>query len=303
MFSSTKATVRQVIRSVMRDCAVWMIGALWPSSRPATTTEMTPEAWISSAATNAANGVRNEIAVSISGSRDPLAQPGDEEEEADADQDAAAGSDDEVARHRGDGHAAGQRGDRGAEGDEGGCVVEQRLTLEDRHDAPRQPDAPGHRRRGDGVRGCDDGSDGDRGRPAQARHQPVDDRGHRERRDEDEQDREPQDRAAVGVEVDQRGLDRRRVEQRRQQPQQHDLRLEVDRRDAGDVRRRGADDDQQERRRDAQPLADGGGGEHDGCHGDEQQGEFHRVILAPRAPLVEEVASHDQRADGQRTTS
>ena len=69
MFSSTKATVRQVIRSVMRDCAVWMIGALWPSSRPATTTEMTPEAWISSATTNAANGVRNEIAVSISGSR------------------------------------------------------------------------------------------------------------------------------------------------------------------------------------------------------------------------------------------
>ena len=44
MFSRTKATVRQVIRSVIRDCAVWMIGALWPSSRPATTTEMTPEA-------------------------------------------------------------------------------------------------------------------------------------------------------------------------------------------------------------------------------------------------------------------
>ena len=68
MFSRTKATVRHVIRSVIRDCAVWMIGALWPSSRPATTTEITPEACTSSAATKAANGVRNEIAVSISGS-------------------------------------------------------------------------------------------------------------------------------------------------------------------------------------------------------------------------------------------
>ena len=68
VFSRTNATVRHVMRSVIRDCAVWMIGALWPSSRPATTTEMTPEACTSSAATNAANGVRNEIAVSISGS-------------------------------------------------------------------------------------------------------------------------------------------------------------------------------------------------------------------------------------------
>ena len=68
MFSRMKATVRHVIRSVIRDCAVWMIGALWPSSSPATTTEMTPEAWISSAATKAANGVRNEMPVSISGS-------------------------------------------------------------------------------------------------------------------------------------------------------------------------------------------------------------------------------------------
>ena len=43
--------MRQFIRSAMRDWAVWRIGALWPSSSPATTTAITPEAWISSAAT------------------------------------------------------------------------------------------------------------------------------------------------------------------------------------------------------------------------------------------------------------
>ena len=48
--------VRQLIRSAIRDCAVCRIGALCPSSRPATTTAITPEAWISSAATYAANG-------------------------------------------------------------------------------------------------------------------------------------------------------------------------------------------------------------------------------------------------------
>ena len=43
--------VRQLIRSAIRDWAVCRIGALWPSSSPATTTAITPEAWISSAAT------------------------------------------------------------------------------------------------------------------------------------------------------------------------------------------------------------------------------------------------------------
>ena len=48
-FSSTKAMVRQLIRSAIRDWAVCRTGALWPSSSPATTTAITPEASISSA--------------------------------------------------------------------------------------------------------------------------------------------------------------------------------------------------------------------------------------------------------------
>ena len=68
VFSRMKAMVRQFIRSAMRDWAVWMIGALWPSSSPAMTTATTPEAWNFSARMKAANGTTNEIAVSSSGS-------------------------------------------------------------------------------------------------------------------------------------------------------------------------------------------------------------------------------------------
>ena len=68
--SSRKAMLRQFIRSAIRDWAVCRIGALCPSSRPATTTLITPEAWIVSfsAATYAANGVTKLSALSITGS-------------------------------------------------------------------------------------------------------------------------------------------------------------------------------------------------------------------------------------------
>ena len=68
MFSRTHETVRQIVRSARRDCAVWMIGALCPSSRPATTTATTPEAWSSSASRYAANGTTIDTAVSKTGS-------------------------------------------------------------------------------------------------------------------------------------------------------------------------------------------------------------------------------------------
>ena len=58
--------------------------------------------------------------------------------------------------------------------------------------------------------------------------QRVHDHADAEGREDDQPDREQQDRAPVGVEVDQRRLDRGGVEQRRQQPEQHDLGLEVD---------------------------------------------------------------------------
>ena len=81
------------------------------------------------------------------------------------------------------------------------------------------------------------------------RHQPD-----AERREHDQPDREQQDRAPVGVEVDERGALRGGVQQRRQQPEQHDLGSEVDLRDPREVRRHDPDRDQQERRRDVDPA-------------------------------------------------
>ena len=68
VFSRMNAMVRQFSRSAIRDCAVWRIGALWPSSRPATTTAMTPDACTCSAATYAANGTTSEMPLSSTGS-------------------------------------------------------------------------------------------------------------------------------------------------------------------------------------------------------------------------------------------
>ena len=62
------AIVRQLVRSAIRDCASWRIGDLWPSSRPATTTAITPEACTFSAEMYAANGTTSEMPTSRSGS-------------------------------------------------------------------------------------------------------------------------------------------------------------------------------------------------------------------------------------------
>ena len=51
VLSSRNAMLDQFIRSAIRDCAVCRMGALCPSSSPATTTAITPLAWNSSAAT------------------------------------------------------------------------------------------------------------------------------------------------------------------------------------------------------------------------------------------------------------
>ena len=222
-----KATVRQVMRSVIRGCAVWMIGALSPSSRPATTTEMTPEACACSAARKAAKEVRNEIAVSISGSVIRLRSQATRANGAKPMEPRHRLPHREVDPDRGEGDTTRQGGDRGTQRHQRGRVVEQRLALEDRHDAPGQADAAGDRGGGDRVRGGDDRADGEGRGPPQAGSSGVHDRphhqgGHHARRTESRRME-----ATVGVEVDQRGLHRRRVEQGRRRPE-HDLVVQVD---------------------------------------------------------------------------
>ena len=157
--SSRKAMVRQFICSWIRDGAVWRIGALWPSRRPATTTASTPLAWISSAATYAANGVMNDSPLSSSGSvsrRRTLPTTTNTTSPTSTPPPAATTKSRARARY------ATVAGQRRAQGHQRGGVVEQRLALEDRDDPARQADPAPDRGRRDGVRRGDDGADRER---------------------------------------------------------------------------------------------------------------------------------------------
>jgi hypothetical protein len=149
-----------------------------PEQQPATTTAMTPDAWISSAAMKATKGTTNEIAVSSTGSvislrslatmtktTKPTAAPPSE---------AIRNS---CPTWKGL-HADRHRGDGGTQRDERGGVVEQRLALEDRHDPAGQPYSPGDGRGRDGVRGRDDRADGEGHGPGDAGDQGVHDDAH-----------------------------------------------------------------------------------------------------------------------------
>ena len=69
-------------------------------------------------------------------------------------------------------------------------------------------------------------------------------------------EREQRDRPQVEAELAPAHRHAGRIDQRRQQHQQHELRRELDRRQAGNERQRDAGDHQQDRRRGLQPLGD-----------------------------------------------
>ena len=280
--------LRQFIRSAIRDCAVCRIGDLCPSSSPATTTLITPEAWISSATTYAANGVRKLSAAVDHRVGHVLADEPDHEEERQPDGNPAAGGDEEVEcqclpRHR--------RDDRGAQRNQRGGVVEQRLPLEDRHDATRKPDAAPDRRRSHGVRRRDHRTDREGCGPAEVGQERVHQHGDTHGRERDQTDREQQDRASVGVEVDEAGLERRGVQQRRQQPEEHHLGLQLH---VGDERQVGADHpdhDQDERGGQVESGADTGDGDDHGDDPDQCEDDVHALIIANAAPAFPDAAS------------
>ncbi len=107
-------------------------------------------------------------------------------------------------------------------------------------------------------------------------HQPPDTQG----REHDQADAEQQDRAPVGVEVDERRLDRGGVEQRRQQAEEHDVGGQVHGRHGREVRHDDPDDDQPERRREADALRERRTGEHRDRQRDEQERDLHPAIVS-----------------------
>jgi hypothetical protein len=71
----------------------------------------------------------------------------------------------------------------------------------------------------------DDGAQGHRRRQWNLGKQPGDHKADGDGAEDDVADRQQADGAAVGADIEQRGLQGRRVEQRRQQPDQHELRV------------------------------------------------------------------------------
>jgi len=172
------------------------------------------------------------------------ADPGDGE----ADRDAAGGRGDEVQRGAGElERARRDRGHRHAVGDEGGGVVEHRLGLDGKRHALGDAEAAEHRRRRHRVGRRKDRAQHERRRPAQ----PVDDRVRDHRygahRHEHEGERQRHELPGGGAQLLRRGVEARRVQQRRQEDEEDGLRREADVGQARDEADRDAADDEHDR--------------------------------------------------------
>ena len=144
-----------------------------------------------------------------------------------------------------------------------------------------QPDPAGDRGGGDRVGRRDHRTDRERQRPGDARDHPVHHDADARGGEQHQADRQQQDRPPVGVEVDQRRLQRGGVQQRRQQPEQHDLLPEVH---LGDEREEAGADargDQQQRGGYVDLAGDRGEAEH----GDGEQDELERDLHGAQSPL------------------
>ena len=233
MFSRTKEIVRQFIRSAIRRLGGLQHRRLVPEQQPGDHDRDHPGRVRSPRPRGTPRTApRSETAVSKTGSVDPLAQRGDHEEEQHPDQHAAAGGPEEVQRHPpGVRPATSRRRSPRARS--------AARPAPWRRSAATRP--PGSSRSAGAARSVVR-SWSRRPRPAgrpprrspTTRAQEMPGRiacttiADADGGEDDQADREQQDRAPVGVEVDQRGLDRGGVQQRRQQPEQHDVRLEVD---------------------------------------------------------------------------
>ena len=226
MFSRRKAIVRQLSRSAIRDCAVCRIGALWPSSRPATTTAITPEACISSASDERRERHdQRHRAVEHRVGDDVAADLGDHERSAEADQHAAAGGD---ARSRAPTSstsspvpAATASAVRSATSAVASLSSDSpsRIVMIRRGSPIRRPIAVAATASG----GATTAPIANASAQDEVGQQQLGDDRDPGGGEDDQPDRQQQDRPAVGVEVDERRALRGGVEQRRQQPEEHDL--------------------------------------------------------------------------------
>lgn len=154
---------------------------------------------------------------------------------------------------------AGQRGRDGEPvGDQRRGVVDQRLALEDRHDLARHPEALEDARGGDGIRRGHDRAERERRRPAQTGDERLGhDRDHH-RREQHETHREEADRAHVRPDVADGGEVAGTKQDRRQEQQEDDVRLQLDCRQTRHEPQQEPAEDQQDRVRNPDPARDDG---------------------------------------------
>ncbi len=132
-------------------------------------------------------------------------------------------------------------------------VVDQSLALDDRDDPARNTEPLGDRGGGQRIGGRDHRAQHERRRPRQPVDGRVRDPGNARGGAQHQAGREQADRALVGTQVAQRREERRRVEQRRQDAEQHHLRRDLDLGHARGKAEREAAQHQQDRVGHAQP--------------------------------------------------
>jgi hypothetical protein len=167
-------------------------------------------------------------------------------------------------------HAGRDRGDREAIQDQRGGIVDETFALQHDQHASRQPQASGDCERCDCIGRRDDGAKQEAETPRQAAEVMHRDRD-RGRGENHASDRQQRDRPQVQSELAPAHCDARRIDQRWQHDQQHDLRLELEPRQAGHKRKADAGHQQHHSRRDVQPS-------RQNCcsrkHGEQDQEDF-----------------------------
>ena len=212
----------------------------------------------------------------------PLPHLGDDPADGEPERRAADAGVEELGAGLPGGEAAGEHGgDRDLVGDQRGRVVDQRLALDDRHDPAGDADAARDRGGGDGVGGGDDRAEDEGGGPRHVVDHGVGDERDRERGRQHQPDREHADLAHVLAQLAQAGEEARAVEQRREEDEQDEVRLQLGVRDPRDPRDGEAAEDEEDRVRDREHAR----GRDEDRDGEQQPGEHDLRVCARRCHL------------------
>ena len=198
----------------------------------------------------------------------PAAQAQAEPADGDAVGDLAHDDESEGAGGVAEGEQAGaHRGHREAVEDQGRGVIGEPLALQHDDQPARHAETAHDRQRRDRIGRRDNGAEQKADGPRHA-EQPVHGGRHRAGGEDHGAKGQQRDRAQIETEFAPAHGDARRIDQRRQDAEQHQLRRQLDPRQAGRERKPNAGDDEQDRRRGIEPPR------HDGDHrqhGEQQQ--------------------------------